>query len=695
MDTTDEWIRERTGVETRYFVDPGTTTSQLGERAARRALEMAGLEPGDIDLVVFATMTPDYFFPGCGGLLVHRLGMKPTPAFDLRQQCTGFLYGLQLADAHIRAGLARRVLVVGAEVHSGFMPWKEGSWRRLRGEEDAPLAEGEWDVNTRTRHLTVLFGDAAAAFVIEARDDDGHGVIDTMLFADGGEAERLCVPGIGFRHRPYVDAGMVERADYVPVMDGRHVFRMATTRMSEVAQAVIARNGVTADQVAMVLMHQANKRINEFAQKHLGLPDHKVPHNIHKYANTTAGTIPLLWDECVRDGRIRPGRPRRDGRLRRRHDLGRVAGQGVRRGMGTRAQSGRLRASPPAALRRPKAPSRQPARRASASQGMDTCRPQAHSEASADCRRSTQSPQAVACSCRLTEVSLRPTCSARTRDQGQGEGPGTRDEGREVTSSPEEPHSARADHRAAGPTAASRGLAGAGRGAGTTAARSAGLRRVPYRPPRARRRHRPAASSGCPRARGRGPRGRDGTGASRFRAGARVGVPWLGSTCGTCSYCASGRENLCERAEFTGFHLARRIRRVPRGRRALLRRTAGGVWRRRGGAAAVRRPDRLPLAGDGGGRPPGGALWVRSGRASCSAGGALARARGVRVHTSRRRGQPGVRAPPRRRVGRRLDRGPPQPRSTRPSSSRPWGPSCRSPCGPSHPAVSWSAAAST
>ena len=309
METSDEWIRERTGVESRYFVDPGTTTSQLGERAARQALEKAGVGPADIDLIVFATMTPDYFFPGCGGLLAHRLGMRPTPAFDIRQQCSGFLYGLQLADAHIRSGMAKRVLLVGAEVHSGFMPWREGSWARLRGEVDAPLADGEWDMNTATRDRTVLFGDAGAAVVLEAREetDPARGVLDTTLFADGGDAEKLCVPGVGFRHRPYVDAGMIERADYVPVMEGRHVFRMATSKMSEVAKAILARNNLGLDDVSMVLMHQANKRINEFTQRHLGIPDAKVAHNVQKYANTTAGTIPLLWDECSRDGRIRAG----------------------------------------------------------------------------------------------------------------------------------------------------------------------------------------------------------------------------------------------------------------------------------------------------------------------------------------------------------------------------------------------------
>jgi 3-oxoacyl-[acyl-carrier-protein] synthase-3 len=307
MDTSDEWIRERTGVESRYFVNPGTATTDLAETASRRALEHAGLSATDIDAIVFATMTPDHFFPGCGGMLQHRLGARPIPCFDLRQQCSGFLYGLQLADLQLRSGLAKTVLLVGAEVHSGFMPWRAGSWARLNGQLDAPLEDGEWEVNTRTRHLTVLFGDAAAAVVVRAGGAEGSGVIDTMLYADGAEADKLCVPGVGFRHRPYVDAGQVERAEYVPVMDGRHVFRMATTRMAEVSHAILRRNGFAIGDVAMVLMHQANKRINEYVQKQLGLADGTVIHNIHKYANTTAGTIPLLWDEGVRTGRITPG----------------------------------------------------------------------------------------------------------------------------------------------------------------------------------------------------------------------------------------------------------------------------------------------------------------------------------------------------------------------------------------------------
>jgi 3-oxoacyl-[acyl-carrier-protein] synthase-3 len=308
MDTNDTWIRERTGVETRYFVDPGTSTTDLAVPAATRALDAAGVAPGDIDLVVFATMTPDYFFPGCGGLLQSRLGLRTVPCFDIRQQCSGFLYGLQLVDAHIRAGLATTALLVGAEVHSGFMPWREGAWARLSGRVDAPLTQEEWNVSTRIRHLTVLFGDAAAAVVVRAHDgDDARGVLDHLLCADGADADKLCVPGVGFRHRPYVDHAQIDRGDYVPVMEGRYVFKMATTKMAEVAQEILRRNHLTLGDVAMVLMHQANKRINEYVQKMLGIPDEKTLHNIHKYGNTTAATIPLLWDECVREGRIKPG----------------------------------------------------------------------------------------------------------------------------------------------------------------------------------------------------------------------------------------------------------------------------------------------------------------------------------------------------------------------------------------------------
>jgi 3-oxoacyl-[acyl-carrier-protein] synthase-3 len=306
MDTTDAWIRERSGVETRYFVNAGTATSDLGVAAAEKALAHAGVQRDEVDLVVFATMTPDHFFPGCGGLLQTKLGLRSVPCFDIRQQCSGFLYGLQLVDAHLRAGLAKTALLVGAEVHTGFMPWTEAQFQYLYGKSDTPPTPEEYAWNTRFRHLTVLFGDAGAAVVVKAMEG-GRGVIDQDLHADGADYEKLYVPGTGFKHRPYTDAGQFARGEHIPVMDGRYVFKMATTRMIEASQEVLKHNGVATGDLKMVLMHQANKRINEYCQKALGLPDEKVSHNIERYGNTTAATIPLLWDECVRNGRIAPG----------------------------------------------------------------------------------------------------------------------------------------------------------------------------------------------------------------------------------------------------------------------------------------------------------------------------------------------------------------------------------------------------
>jgi len=306
MDTTDAWIRERSGVESRYFVDPGTATSDLGVAAARKALESARVAGDEIDLVVFATMTPDHYFPGCGSILQSKLGLRPVPCFDIRQQCSGFLYGLQLVDAHVRAGMAKTALLVGAEVHSGFMPWSAAQFEYMYGRSPTPPTAEEHAWNTRFRHLTVLFGDAGAAVVVKAMDGE-RGIVDQELHADGRDFEKLYVPGTGFKHRPYTDAGQFQRGEHIPVMDGRYVFKMATTHMVEVSEAVMKRNGVAASDLAMVLMHQANKRINEYCQKVLGLPDEKVVHNIERYGNTTAATIPLLWDECVRGGRIKPG----------------------------------------------------------------------------------------------------------------------------------------------------------------------------------------------------------------------------------------------------------------------------------------------------------------------------------------------------------------------------------------------------
>jgi len=307
MDTSDEWIRERSGVEARHYVERGVATSDLGVAAARAALESAGIPPADVDLVVFATMTPDHFFPGAGALLQAKLGLREIPCFDIRQQCVGFLYGLQLADAQIRAGLARTVLLVGAEVHSGFMPWTAANWDYILGRADTPPTPEEFAWNTRFRHLTVLFGDAGAAVVLRATEEPRRGVLDSLLRTNGREYEKLYVPGTGFKHRPYTDPEQFARGDHIPVMDGRAVFKMATTNMVAAAQEVLARNELRIEDVSLVLMHQANKRINEYCQKALGIPDARVLHNIDRYGNTTAATIPLLWDEAARGGRLSRG----------------------------------------------------------------------------------------------------------------------------------------------------------------------------------------------------------------------------------------------------------------------------------------------------------------------------------------------------------------------------------------------------
>jgi 3-oxoacyl-[acyl-carrier-protein] synthase-3 len=252
-------------------------------------------------------MTPDHFFPGSGGLLQQKLGARNIPSLDIRQQCAGFLYGLQVADAYIRSCLSRTVLVVGAETHTGFMPWTRSNFEYLYGSSETPPTAEEYGWNTRFRHLTVLFGDAAAAVVVRAETDGDHGILDSLLRTDGTDFDRLYVPGAGFKHRPYVDAGQLSRGEHIPVMDGRFVFKSATTRMAAVTREILDRNRLSINDLAMVLMHQANRHINDYVQRALGIPDDKVLHNIHKYGNTTAATIPLLWDEAVRSDRIRSG----------------------------------------------------------------------------------------------------------------------------------------------------------------------------------------------------------------------------------------------------------------------------------------------------------------------------------------------------------------------------------------------------
>ncbi len=308
METSDEWIRERSGIRTRYYVDPGVGSAEIGTEAARQALDEAGIAAEEVDYLVCATMTPDHYFPGTGGLIQARLGVPPLPALDLRQQCAGFAYGLQTVNALIQSGTARTVLLVGTDVHSSLIPWSERSWEILYGRQDGPLNGEELAWNNRFRHLTVLFGDAAGAMVFRADDSDtDRGILGAALYADGDNMDILYVPGVGSAYRPFVDQAMIERGDSVPTMDGRAVFKLAVTRMPRVTQEVLTNCGHTLDDLDLVIMHQANLRINEAAQKFLRLSDDKVHNNIQKYGNTTSATLPLAFHEARQAGKAPEG----------------------------------------------------------------------------------------------------------------------------------------------------------------------------------------------------------------------------------------------------------------------------------------------------------------------------------------------------------------------------------------------------
>ena len=283
METTDEWITQRTGIKERHWIEGDVGASELAEHASREALAEAGLTAADIDLVLFATLSPDLNFPGSGCLLQARLGIPGVPAMDIRNQCTGFLYGLKTADAYIRSGMARNVLVVGSEVHSTGL-----------------------DISTRGRDVAVLFGDGAGAAVVGAASDDSR-VIDTELHADGRFAEILMVEVPASRLNPRLTVEMMEAGRHYPKMDGRSVFKHACERLPEVIQSILQRNGYTLADVDVMVPHQANLRINEMVARQLGFPAEKVVHNIQRYGNTTAASIPIALHEAVQQGRIQKG----------------------------------------------------------------------------------------------------------------------------------------------------------------------------------------------------------------------------------------------------------------------------------------------------------------------------------------------------------------------------------------------------
>lgn len=306
MDTSDEWIRTRSGIRQRYFAAPGQGSAELGAIAAERAIEAAGCARDEIDAVVFATMTPDYLLPGNGPLLQHRIGLREIPTFDIRQQCSGFLYGLELADSLIKSGKYKCILLIGAEVHTPFMPWHQG-WDSTIGIDSREATEEEKALNTKIRDRVVLFGDGAGAVIIRASNDPDRGLLATKLFTDGSAYACLYMKGAGFRERPFVTREQIEAGDTIPTMEGREVFRQAVLRMPDAVRKVTAEAGVELGDIDLLLIHQANLRIVEAVQKALGLPSEKVPHNIERYGNTTAGTLPILLHECIEDGRVPRG----------------------------------------------------------------------------------------------------------------------------------------------------------------------------------------------------------------------------------------------------------------------------------------------------------------------------------------------------------------------------------------------------
>ena len=308
MDTTDDWIVERTGIhERRYGHKHEETTSSMGAKAARIAIERAGIEPKDVDFIIFATLSPDYYFPGCGVLLQRELGITSSEAgaLDIRNQCSGFLYALSIADQFVKTGMYRNVLVVGAEMHSMGL-----------------------DFTTRGRNVTVIFGDGAGAVVVQPADKEGQGILTTHLHSDGTYAEKLAFinPGahggyhfqkmgleedFGYSDAQYgemfITQHMVDSGQIFPNMEGQFVFKMAVQKFPEVIMEALQKVGLQPSDINMLIPHQANLRISQMVQRLLRLRDDQVWNNIQRYGNTTAASVPIALAEAVEAGAVKEG----------------------------------------------------------------------------------------------------------------------------------------------------------------------------------------------------------------------------------------------------------------------------------------------------------------------------------------------------------------------------------------------------
>lgn len=302
MDTTDEWIRERTGIrERRYAHRTGETTTTMAVEAAKIAIERAGITAQDIDFIVFATLSPDYYFPGCGVLLQRALQMKEVGALDIRNQCSGFVYALSVADQFIKTGMYKNILVVGSEKHSFGL-----------------------DFTTRGRNISVIFGDGAGAVVLQPAEKEDQGILSTHLHSDGESAEILAMynPGTHANHwaaknyasfdeaetgQMFMSHAMIDNAQNFPFMDGQSVFKKAIVKFPEVILESLRANGYEASDINMLIPHQANLRISQFVQQKLALSDEQVYNNIQQYGNTTAASVPIALCEAWEKGKIREG----------------------------------------------------------------------------------------------------------------------------------------------------------------------------------------------------------------------------------------------------------------------------------------------------------------------------------------------------------------------------------------------------
>ncbi len=284
MKTNDKWIQERTGIVERRYVEDDTGASDLGYEASLVAIERAGIKPEDIDMIIFGTLSYDHTFPGSGCLLQEKLGIPGVATLDVRNQCTGFMYGMAVADQFVKTGMYDHVLVVGAEVHSTGLQFSD---------------EG--------RDVTVIFGDGGGAAVIGVSDDDNKGILSSHLHADGNGFRELWIEATSCRTFPRITHQMLDGGKVWPKMNGKNVFKHAVKRLPEVIHEALEANGLTVDDIDHLVPHQANMRINQFVAHKIGIPEEKVWHNIQRYGNTTAATIPICLDEMLEQGVIHDG----------------------------------------------------------------------------------------------------------------------------------------------------------------------------------------------------------------------------------------------------------------------------------------------------------------------------------------------------------------------------------------------------